>query len=408
MQVRVSDMKIASFDRRCPREDNVESGLDNDTEKKKIPAFKVLIVERQLLHYRIELYDRLRTILGRDGIELQLLVGEGTSVEKEKRDVAMLDWAVRIPTTYFPGTAICWAPFGSYARNADLVILMQENKLIYNLWLLFVRRPKRLAFWGHGANMQSENPHGFKERFKRWTINRVDWWFAYTSRSASLVADAGFSSEKTTVVENAVDTAQLAVYCQRVSELDCQRLRESMALGSGPIGVFVGSLYKEKRLDFLLAAASLIRLKIPNFQLLIVGAGPDIEKIENAARLFSWIHYLGPLQGQNKANMLVLADVMLNPGLVGLGILDSFTSGKPMFTTDCGLHSPEISYLSTGKNGVMTENDVIIYADTVSAALRKPSVMSALRKGALSSASHYTIENMADRIRNGICSCLSM
>jgi glycosyltransferase involved in cell wall biosynthesis len=185
-------------------------------------------------------------------------------------------------------------------------------------------------------------------------------------------------------------------------------MRRKLNLGDGPVGLFVGSLYKEKRLDFLLDAARLIRLDIPDFQLIIVGAGPDQEMVEEAVRRYSWIRYLGPLQGEDKAATLMLADVMLNPGLVGLGILDSFTSGRPMFTTDCGLHSPEISYLSNGQNGMMTNNDLISYANAVSNALQKKEVIETLRAGALSSGLHYTIENMAGRIRDGICACLSM
>jgi len=98
---------------------------------------------------------------------------------------------------------------------------------------------------------------------------------------------------------------------------------------------------------------------------------------------------------------------MLNPGLVGLGILDSFASGTQMFTTDCGLHSPEISYLESGKNGVMTANDIHAYADAISAVLADSGALEKLRSGALAIAPRYTIENMAERICGGIISCMA-
>lgn len=369
---------------------------------------RVVIVERQLLQYRVGFYNRLRARLEEEGIELQLLIGTGTPEEEKKMDQVTLDWAIQIPTRYFMGARLCWQPFGAYARDADLVIVMHENKIIYNLWLMSFGRPKRLAFWGHGKNMQSDNPDGWKERFKRWTVNKVDWWFAYTESSADLVTQAGFPRECTTVVENAIDTEEMTAFCKQVTSAVCQRKREELKLGNGPIALYLGSLYKEKRLDFLLDAAYRIREKIPDFQLLVVGAGPDQGVIENAAAEHAWIHYLGPLQAKNKAVALVLADVMLNPGLVGLGILDSFASGTPMFTTDCGLHSPEISYMTPGKNGVITRDDVNDYADTVVSVLQQPEAIARLSNGALSSASRYTVENMAERILNGICSCLSM
>jgi glycosyltransferase involved in cell wall biosynthesis len=368
---------------------------------------KVLIVERQLLQYRLTFYEKLRQILDKKGIDLQLLFGNGTPAEAEKKNQVSLDWAMHIPTHYLFGTSLCWQPFGRHAKNADLVIVMHENKILYNLWLMSFGRPKRLAFWGHGRNMQSDNPDGLKERFKRWTINRVDWWFAYTKTSAALVAEAGFPSQRTTVVENAVDTQKLTQLCEEVSAVDLEKTRERLQLGKGPVGLYLGSLYREKRLDFLLEAAIKIRQRIPDFQLLVAGAGPEEASIKIATNNYPWVHYLGPVQDENKAIALVLADVILNPGLVGLGILDSFASGTPMFTTDCNLHSPEISYLFSGYNGVMTENDVDVYANTVVEALTQSETLLALSNGALSSAPQYTIGNMVNRIQKGICSCLA-
>jgi glycosyltransferase involved in cell wall biosynthesis len=368
---------------------------------------RVLIVERQLLHYRVAVYQRLRAQLARHGIDLQLLIGEGTAAEIKKKDQTSLDWSIAIPTRYLLHEKVCWQPFGRYAKQADLVIVMHENKLVYNLWLLSLGRPRRLAFWGHGRNMQSARPSGLKERFKRWTVNKVDWWFAYTDGSAALVNEAGFPSARTTIVENAVDTREMIGFCKGVTPAQCDLLRQQHHLGTGPVGLYLGSLYQEKRLDFLLEAARRIKLQVPDFQLLIVGAGPEGPAIERAARQYAWVHYLGPLQGRDKAKVLVLADVMLNPGLVGLGVLDSFVSGTPMFTTDCGLHSPEISYLASGSNGVITDDDVGVYADVVSATLRDPKRLAALQRGALDTASRYTLENMTDRLFNGIVTCLS-
>jgi hypothetical protein len=55
----------------------------------------------------------------------------------------------------------------------------------------------------------------------------------------------------------------------------------------------------------------------------------------------------------------------------------------------------------------MTNNDVDAYANAVIDVLREPDAISRLSKGALSCAPRYTIENMADRLRRGICACLA-
>ena len=368
---------------------------------------KVLIVERQLLQYRADFYNHLRETLNQAGVDLQLLTGKGTPDEAKKKNEVTLDWSQEIPTYYLPGTSLCWQPFGTYANDADLVIVMHENKILYNLWLLSFGRPKRLAFWGHGRNMQSDKPNGFKEGFKRWTVNKVDWWFAYTQSSAELVSEAGFPMQRTTVVENAVDTESLTSLCRLISSADIQKKRLEMHVDDGQIGLYLGSLYKEKRIDFLIDSAIKIRQQMPQFQLLVAGAGPEQDRVEAATKIYPWIHYVGPVQDQDKAMVLALADVILNPGLVGLGVLDSFASGKPMLTTDCGLHSPEISYLISGINGLITENDIEVYVNAAVRILRDPVLLSDLSRGASSSASNYTIANMVNRIHDGIIACLN-
>ncbi|NMM28220.1 MAG: glycosyltransferase family 4 protein [Glaciimonas sp.] len=343
----------------------------------------------------------------REGIELLLLIGHGTPEEGKKNDLGFLDWVIRIPTYYLLGDKLCWQPFGAYAKSADLVIVNHENKLIYNLWLLFFRHPQRLAFWGHGRNMQSQAPNGIKELFKRWTVNKADWWFAYTEMTAELITSNGFPRESITVVQNAADTSAMASLCEMVGDRECARIRKDMRLAEGPVGLYLGSLYREKRLDFLLEAAHRIRLKIPAFQLVIAGAGQEQEGIEAAAAQHSWIRYVGPLYGADKASALMLADVLLNPGAVGLGIQDSFVSGTPMFTTDCGLHGPEISYLNSGRNGVMSADNIDAYTEAVVDILSDPEALDRLRRGTLASGPEYTVENMANRFKQGVLACLS-
>lgn len=369
---------------------------------------RIVVVERRLTHYRVPFYNRLRTLLDSKGIELQLLIGEGTKNEARKQDLATLDWAIPIPTFHIFGKKLCWQPFGAYARGADLVIVNHENKMLYNLWLLFFRRPKRLAFWGHGRNMQSQSPNGLKERFKRWTVAKADWWFAYTDMSAELVETTGFPRKAITVVENAADTRELTELCDKLRPEELRSLRKRWQLDAGPVGIYIGSFYPEKRIDFLLDAAYRIRNKIPRFQLVIAGAGLPQEQgwIDNAVRAHSWIRYVGPLYGADKAAGLMLADVLLNPGAVGLGIQDSFVSGTPMLTTDCDLHGPEISYLRSGVNGIMTANDLDAYVDSVVEVLSVPEILRRLRHGSLESAPRYTIENMAERFNEGVLACL--
>lgn len=370
--------------------------------------YRVAIVQRRLTHYRQSLFEYLRAQLAGQGIALDVLAGSGTELEDKKNDKGSLAWAVPLPTRYWLDGRLCWQSFGQRLEGMDLVIVTQENKLLQNHLLMLKPRRFKLAFWGHGANLQSDNPNGLKERFKRWTTSRVDWWFAYTQMSADLVKQAGFPGDRITVLNNAVDTSELQRQQQSVTPEETHALREALGFGAGPVGVFVGSLYADKRLDFLFAAAEAIRRELADFQLLIVGEGPEREKVRAWCAARPWARWVGAQFGRDKVVHLAVAQVMLNPGAVGLGILDSFVCEIPMLTTDCGRHSPEIAYLENGINGLMTADDLPSYVETCVCLLRDPSARDGLRAGCAASASEYTVENMAQRFAGGVTHALAV
>jgi glycosyltransferase involved in cell wall biosynthesis len=111
---------------------------------------------------------------------------------------------------------------------------------------------------------------------------------------------------------------------------------------------------------------------------------------------------LGPRAGREKAELLAAADVILNPGLVGLGILDGFTAGLPMVTTDCGVHSPEISYLQHGINGLMTQPESKSFARAVIDILSDETLAATLKAGADQSAEDYNMSAMVARFCDGV------
>ena len=366
---------------------------------------KVLVIQRRLTHYRVSFFNMLRELCLRNGVDLILAHGDATEIEKKKNDGGYISWAKKLDTHYWFDGRVCWQPLNGLADAVDLIVVTNENKLIYNLYLQFFNMQAKVAFWGHGANLQG-NPHSLRERFKRMVASNVDWWFGYTQMSVPLIERSGFPAERITVLNNSIDTAELAAQCAAVTPESQARWRAELQLAGKQVGIYIGSLYEEKRIDFLLAAAKQLQQANPDFVLLILGGGPQKELVEQFCSTHAWAHYLGVRKGQEKVDLLSLADVMLNPGLVGLGILDSFVAGVPMLTTDCGLHSPEIAYLQPGVNGLMTANDLASYVAEVQALLSDAEVLARLRAGCLESAKEYTVENMARNFTQGLLQCL--
>lgn len=367
---------------------------------------EVVIVQRRLTDYRVPLFEALKAKLAAADLSLRLLHGPPTEEEAMKRDAGELDWAEPLPARYLLSGRICWQPFGRQTRDAELVIVTQENKLLYNLCALTLARPRRIAFWGHGGNLQSSRPDGLREGFKRWTTCRVDWWFAYTGLSVDLVRTAGFPEARITNLENAIDTSGLRALCDAVTDPEIDGLRGELGLVPGQTALYLGSLYAEKRLDFLIRCGGRLAERIPGFRLVVAGDGPLRGVVRAEAERHPWLRYVGPRRGRDKAVLLRVADVFLNPGLVGLGILDTFVAGVPLITTDCGLHSPEIAYLRNGGNGFITEDSEDAFCAAARRVLSDPALAQALGMSALADSRRYTIENMAERFAGGIVQCM--
>lgn len=103
-----------------------------------------------------------------------------------------------------------------------------------------------------------------------------------------------------------------------------------------------------------------------------------------------------------------MSTFVLNPGLVGLHVLDAFSMGLPMVTTRTAQHSPEIAYLEDGINGLMTDDSPSAYADAVISLISNHEKLKQLASAALKTADLYTVENMAMNFVNGIELALSM
>jgi glycosyltransferase involved in cell wall biosynthesis len=365
-----------------------------------------------LPHYRVPFYAKLYEDLLSQCTNLAVICGQENPGTVPKSVLAGAPWEQRIENRYFQiaGTEFVWQPCWSEVQDADLVIVEQANRLLINYLVLLRRKlgwgPK-IAFWGHGRNMQSLSAESFREKIKRRLVTEVDWWFAYTKLSAETVALHGFPQSRITVVENAIDTSELVKALAAVSPYEIQSLRYQLGIGSEHVAIYCGGMYADKRLDFLIKACVRIRELVVDFEMIFIGDGPEQHKIGNAAAKYPWVHYVGAKFGAERVPYFKIAKAQLMPGLVGLAIIDSFTTGVPLFTTDIPIHSPEIAYLENGVNGVMTGNGVEVYAAAVAEVMTNEELLPKLKVGCSKSAARYTIENMVENFADGIQRCLN-
>jgi len=370
----------------------------------------VLVVQRILPHYRTGFFRLLRENLQGESVELRLVAGQERAGTVPASVRLNEDWVTRIENRYLlVGRAeLCWQPVVRMSADFDLVILEQANRLLANHLVQAQRRlrGRPVAFWGHGANFQQREHFSVNETIKRQLLRRVDWWFAYTGLSADMLSARGFPGEYITVVENSIDSEEFQHAIDAVTTADIEVVRESMRLTPGPVGLFCGGMYQEKKLGFLIEACVAIRQAIPDFQMLWIGHGPERHLVEAACKAHAWMRYVGPITAPERAVYFALSEVILMPGLVGLVIIDSFIAARPMFTTQHTLHSPEIAYLEHGHNGFVSRLDVHDYAADVVTFLGDPALQAVVRQGCRKSAERYSLKNMVERFADGVLKCL--
>jgi glycosyltransferase involved in cell wall biosynthesis len=372
------------------------------------PSKKVAIVYRYIPQYRKDTFELLIKRLACEGIELIILYGQPNSKEVKKHDAVTIPGAIYKKTIIIPigDKEICWQPILSSLEGFDLVIVEQASRFLVNYVLVFgnMLGMIKMAYWGHGRNLQAKNPNSFAEWIKRKVSTRVSWWFAYNDFSAKIVTDLGFPSERITVVQNAIDTSNLRAMRERLTLDDIEKKRAELGITGEHIGIYVGGMYAEKRIQFLLQSLVIIREKIPDFEMIFIGSGVDAGLVNDMAHDYSWVHDVGPKFDEEKVPYFALAQLFLMPGLVGLSILDCFALGVPLVTTSIREHSSEIDYLNSGSNGIMVDvnGGPDAYAQAVIGLFQDEAKRRRLVDGCLESSQQYTIEEMVERFARGI------
>lgn len=371
------------------------------------------IIKTLVKQYRVVFFQKLHEELKAEGVELTVLYGLPSQTERTKSDNVELpvEFGRVIPSRYLCGDRLLlqWSGLNSIVES-DLIIVVNANRNLLNLPLILLSKLglKKVAFWGHGANHQRVGV-SLSAVIKRCLVTQPDWWFAYTVQTAQYLTSVGFDSRRITTINNAIDTSGFASQVKNVGVDQIALMRRCLDISeTDRVGLYCGSLYPEKRLSFLLKAAELVAEKIPDFKLLIIGSGVEETLVRDACNRYDFVRYAGPLFGVDKAICYRMSEVVMNPGLVGLGVLDSFAAAVPLITMADSLHSPEFAYLEHGVNGLVVDGNESDFAASTIHILTDGKFASTIRSGAEQSSMRYSVENMVGNTKKGILEWLAL
>jgi len=359
---------------------------------------RVVFVQKFVPHYRLPMFEQLRDNLAKKGIDFVLLYGPPDAYEGSKVKTMDPSWGLKVDSRIFSilGRYLYWQGVNRHIKKGDLVIVEHAAKLLDN-YVVFAKRQLggcKMAYFGHGKCFQPEVELFISRWVKKLMLRKVDRWFAYTEVSRESLLEQDVSDDIISVVNNTL------VSPIKLESLESKKVTDRF--------IYIGGMYKDKRIEVLLESAKLIKQQRPEFELHCVGDGPLRHLISSEAANNDWIVDHGSLYGEQRNELLASSVGIMMPGLVGLVIMDAFFFQCPIITSSTGDHSPEIAYLDDGVNGLIESTDASsqAYADTVISYLNSPEKALAMRSACLESASQYSMDNMEKNFREGILATL--
>lgn len=360
-------------------------------------------------HYRLPFHERLRDRLAESNIEYTVIYCDPAAENIRRRDTVDILWGVKVRRITLFRRAVYQQAF-LLCLKRDLVIIQQQNNLLLNYLLVAASAIGllKIGYFGHGRNFQARNPDSLAELWKRFWAVRADWWFAYTNETRAHIITLGFPSDRITVFNNAVDTSEIHNLIAATSQAQIERRRQGLGITGHNTVIFIGGLYEDKRLAFMVEAGDRIRKMIGDFTLIVAGGGEQLPLLRQLAASRNWIKVTGPVFGPEKVELMLLSQLMLMPGLVGLAVVDAGAAALPTVTTAFPFHSPEIAYVEHSVNGLIVQDwkNPQAYADAVIALLSDSGKLAEMRGEAKRMAETLTIEAMADRFAAGVLQAL--
>lgn len=294
---------------------------------------KVLLIQGIIPHYRVPIFDE----LGKK-VDLTIIYSQGkepqnVSFKCIKVDTFQLRYIIHKKNLY------------KMAKKYDVIIGTFDLSYLYmRLLALFPHRYK-LIYWGIGVsagyNQRFDENQVIVRRLIKY-IKKADAVIFYSEYPVNKYVKMGIPMEKMYVANNTVK-----VLPSKEEEKDSI--------------LFIGSLYKQKRIDILLNAylnAYKKNSHIPN--LILVGDGEEREKINNWIlnnALESKVFLLGGIYDENKLVPLFEKAIMcISPDQAGLSVLKSMGYGVPYVTHKNAITGGEIFNIINGETGVLMEN----------------------------------------------------
>ncbi|HMF43139.1 MAG TPA: glycosyltransferase [Polyangia bacterium] len=166
-------------------------------------------------------------------------------------------------------------------------------------------------------------------KYLAWFYRQVDRVFAMSSRSRETIVDLGVKPEKVSVMPVAVDPDDFSPKHRTSAVYELLNL----SVGNRPVVLSVGRLSEEKNLPVVVEAVERLQARNPAPILLVVGDGPERQRLEERCQDKPFVSFLGVQHGDTLKRLYASARVFAFASRVdtlGLVNMEAMSSGIPV------------------------------------------------------------------------------
>lgn len=239
-------------------------------------------------------------------------------------------------------------------KKYDIIIL---HGLPYAIttWIVLVFMRiinKPVYFWAHAIVRDQ-----LRDILKLFFYRISDGNLLYSNWSKNRLIDLGLDPSRQHVIYNSLDYENQLEFRDKYSKIDLDKLRKRLFnYPEHPVIIFIGRLTKRKKLELLLHASKKLFNENIKTNLLFVGEGEDHTHLEMIIREMGFgdhVHFYGETYDESEiAPLIILANVCVSPGEIGLTAMHSLMYGTPVIThNDPFKQGPEFEAISPDATG---------------------------------------------------------